>query len=393
MEPTIRRQDAEAANKDDDTVVGEGSSSSSPSSNTMGATGIAAITDATNNTSTTFLMESYLDNLPAYAYMKDIHGNYTYVNRWTERLYNIKRSDLLPKNTINNAKNDGKTDDNSNGNKNNIQITDRKSPPYTDYDFFCKEDADRVTAMDKLVIETGERAEVKHYLAKGLYDNNSIDDEDDDDDSDRKKRSRYLYMTVKFPLRDANGTIVGVCGLSHDVTVQSETETTTHKAALTKSENRFRSLFQHIQNALALHEIIVDPITGNAIDYIFVQVNDAFADMIGLKAIDIVGKKATEVFPSSHAMIKPDRLTLYGQVAQNGAVEQFKEYSQSLKTWHMGLAFRPQANEFVTLFIDITERIEIEEALRQSEERHRTLFESMMQGMCVLVHNTYVWNV
>jgi PAS domain S-box-containing protein len=35
----------------------------------------------------------------------------------------------------------------------------------------------------------------------------------------------------------------------------------------------------------------------------------------------------------------------------------------------------------VTLFIDITDRILIEEALRQSEERHRTLFESMVQGV------------
>ncbi len=301
------------------------------------------------------IVESYLDNLPAYAYIKDVHGRYIYLNKWTERLYKIKRSDL-------------------NG-----------ARAYTDYDFFSKEDADRVRALDRLVMETGERAEVRHVLATGLMDGGKCDDDgdrdDDEEDSDRKKRSKYLYMTVKFPLRNAEGEIVGVCGLSHDVTVQSETETTTHEEALKKSENRFRSLFQHVQNALALHEIITDEETGQAVDYVFVDVNEAFEEMTGLKAEDIVGRKATEVFPPGHAMSGKERIGLYGAVAHKGAVEQFKEYSESLGKWHMGLAFRPQENEFVTLFIDITERIEIEEALRQSEERHRTLFESMMQGM------------
>lgn len=318
------------------------------------------------------ILEYYLDNVPAYVYVKDATGNYRYLNKSAERLFNVKRSDL------------------------------GRVREYTDYDFFCKEEADSILAVDRVVMETGERTEVKHMLGRGMNTNgengggengvrqsNSYDG--NDDDGDARERCGYTYLTLKFPLRNGDGTVVGVCGFSHDVTDRSRAETTTHRTALRKSENRFRSLFQHIQSALALHEIVTDGAGGPAVDYVFVEVNEAFEEMTGLKAENIVGRLASEVFPDGHAMVGEERIRRYGAVAQSGTVEQFKEYSEPLAKWHMGLAFRPQENEFVTLFVDITERMEIEEALRQSEERHRNLFESMMQGAYRVGDNECVW--
>jgi PAS domain S-box-containing protein len=126
-----------------------------------------------------------------------------------------------------------------------------------------------------------------------------------------------------------------------------------------------------------LHEIISDE-NGNPVDYIFLEVNDAYEKMTGLNTKDIVGRKASEVFPAS---VDEDHIRRYGKVAHDGSVEKFEQYSESLDKWFMVLAFRSQHNEFATLFVDITEKMHIQEALRQSEERHRTLFESMVQGV------------
>jgi len=57
---------------------------------------------------------------------------------------------------------------------------------------------------------------------------------------------------------------------------------------VTMSEEKYKSLFENIQNGFALHEMVFDE-KGKPIDYIFLDVNNAFEVHTGLKKKDLIG--------------------------------------------------------------------------------------------------------
>ena len=63
-----------------------------------------------------------------------------------------------------------------------------------------------------------------------------------------------------------------------------------------RSEERYRSLFSHMINGFARHKVVYDE-HGKPVDYVFLEVNDAFARLAGVKAEDLIGKKVTEALP------------------------------------------------------------------------------------------------
>jgi PAS domain S-box-containing protein len=99
--------------------------------------------------------------------------------------------------------------------------------------------------------------------------------------------------------------------------------------------------------------------------------------MTGLKAADIIGRTVLEVLPGT----EPSWIERYGAVAQTGVSIRFEQYAQALDRYYGVVAYSPQAGQFVTLASDITEQRKTEEALAESEERHRGLFETMSDGI------------
>lgn len=142
--------------------------------------------------------------------------------------------------------------------------------------------------------------------------------------------------------------------------------------ALRESEEKYRTMFENMQTAFAMHQIITDE-RGEPIDYTFLEVNQAFEQMTGLKKKDIVGRRVTEVLPGTEQE-PADWIGNYGRVALEGTVHKFEHLSAALGKWFAGVAYRSAADQFATIFQEITERIQMEKALRQSEERYRLLF-------------------
>jgi diguanylate cyclase (GGDEF)-like protein/PAS domain S-box-containing protein len=138
----------------------------------------------------------------------------------------------------------------------------------------------------------------------------------------------------------------------------------------------FRAAVEHMLNGFALHEMIFDA-AGRPCDYRFLAINPAFEALTGLRAADIVGKTVLEVLPNN----EPFWVETYGKVVMTGEPCRFEHYSRGLGRRYDVAAYRTLPGRFVTIFEDITARRAAEEALKDSEQRFRGLFETMAQGV------------
>ena len=153
-----------------------------------------------------------------------------------------------------------------------------------------------------------------------------------------------------------------------------------------RAENDYRMLFREMLDGFALHEIIRDD-EGNPVDYRFLAVNPAFERLTGLKAEDVVDRTVLEVLP------KAERgwIETYGRVALTGEPAYFENYSAPLQMHFEVTAFRPAPNQFACIFKDITKRKQAEEALRDSEERHRRIVEAMSDAVLLRTNGMIVY--
>ena len=116
-------------------------------------------------------LQSVLDNSPSIIWVKDTEGRYRVVNRPFEQRYGISRQ----------------------------EITGR-----WDTELYSVEQAELFRRSDAEVIARGEplHVETKDQMADGLH----------------------TFLTVKFPLRNLQGSIYGVCGIATDITDRVQAE-------------------------------------------------------------------------------------------------------------------------------------------------------------------------
>ena len=150
-----------------------------------------------------------------------------------------------------------------------------------------------------------------------------------------------------------------------------------------KSKSKYKSLFDNMSEAFALHKIIQDE-QNKVIDYIFIEINDAYELQTGLDRDKIINKKVSEVFPG----IEKDPGNLietYGKVALSDEPLKFVQFSEHLRKWYAFSVFSPQQGYFATLFSDITEIKKKEKAILQFGK----IIEDSLNEIYIFDANTY----
>ena len=160
-----------------------------------------------------FRLQAIIDNIPARIYLKDLEGKYLVLNKVFETYFDVKKESLLGK---------------------------------TAYDFFHCKEADKWTKYDDLILKTGQMVafEINH-----------------------KKKNEHMrtFLLTKFPVKDIEGRIFGLGGISFDITDEKKTDKKMMK--LLQSEHDARTEAEHAIHgrdefiSIASHELKA-PITA-----------------------------------------------------------------------------------------------------------------------------------
>ncbi len=172
-------------------------------------------------------------------------------------------------------------------------------------------------------------------------------------------------------LRDKTGAVVGFQGVVRDVTEQKRLA-----QALQESEEHYRTVFEQSMDAL----YVVD-VEGRSI-----RANKRWLDMFGYTSEELPFLSAADVY------VDPaERSDFLQRVSRDGYVEDdvlFKRKDGTVFTCHrLVVPLRNSTGAVVAfhgVFRDVTEQRRLEEALRDREEKYRSLFEQAREAITIV---------
>ena len=141
------------------------------------------------------------------------------------------------------------------------------------------------------------------------------------------------------------------------------------EAELRGSEGKYHTLFDSIDNAIAVLEVLYDA-SGVGTNLRFVETNHLFEKHTGLT--NHLGKTTSELLPN----LEDSCIQAYASVVETGEPVRFESYSHDFRRWISIFASRvgDEGSRLVNVvFYDITERKQAEADLRESEERQAYL--------------------
>jgi PAS domain S-box-containing protein len=256
-------------------------------------------------------LQAIIDNASAVISLKDLDGRYLLANRQFESLF------YTPKETI-----CGKTD----------------------HEYFPAAIADSLAANDRRVLEAGEamRFDELFFQDDGIH----------------------TYLSIKFPVRDGDNRIYGVCSISTDISDRQRIET-----ALRESEQRFQAFMNHSPTVAFIKDE-----TGR-----YVYMNHQGEKVSSSSSVQ--GKTDFDLMPAdiARSLQQNDQQVLStGRILE--VVESTPNQNGVLRDW-LTLKFPMREASGRRLLggvaLDVTERRLIEAALQESDRRWRYLLDNV----------------
>lgn len=189
------------------------------------------------------------------------------------------------------------------------------------------------------------------------------------------------FLVSVSPFHDSEGNVVGSVHAARDISALKKAE-----AALRESEARYRALAEHMGNGVAIYRA-----ENEGEDFVLVEFNRAAEKIEHLSRNEIIGKSAVRIFPGIKRFGLFD---VFQRVWQTGEAEMLKtsKYSDGrIEGWRQSFVYKLPSGEIVAVYSDETDRVEAEEALKESEARYRQLVDVSPIAIAVVVDGQYVF--
>ncbi|HLF74309.1 MAG TPA: PAS domain S-box protein [Anaerolineales bacterium] len=180
----------------------------------------------------------------------------------------------------------------------------------------------------------------------------------------RSQRTLVVELNISPELRD--GQVIGLLGIARDMTEEQHAED-----ALKESEKRFRALIENSSDAISL-------ISGEGI---ILYESPSVSRILGYSPEELVGRKFSELL---HPDDLPQVIPIFSRILE----QPYEAVTASVRCRHKNGAWlwiegigknllaEPGLQAIVVNYRDVTERRQAEEALRESEERYRSIFQT-----------------
>jgi two-component system, cell cycle sensor histidine kinase and response regulator CckA len=175
------------------------------------------------------------------------------------------------------------------------------------------------------------------------------------------------------PILDKDGNITGFLAIQHDITERKLSE-----AALRESEERYRKLVEFSPDAIAIHS------EGK-----IVFINVAGAKLLGaVNPEQLIGKSVMDFVHLDYQEIVREQIRQLREEGKNvsSVEEKFIKLDGSVIDVEVtAIPFTYQGKPGIQIIVrDITDRKSAEEALKQSEEKYRTLIDNIQDGIFII---------
>jgi PAS domain S-box-containing protein len=162
-----------------------------------------------------------------------------------------------------------------------------------------------------------------------------------------------------------------LAALVSDVTARKRVE-----IELRESETYWRGLFEQMSEGFILGTAVRDA-EGRVVDWRYKEVNRAWGDLLGMPVDQAVGRTIRELFPT----IEEEWITEVARVLDTRRPNVFVREVGAIGRTYEGHIHPLQGDDFVILFLEVTERIGMEAALENREKQLKTVIESMPVGV------------
>ena len=220
------------------------------------------------------------------------------------------------------------------------------------YDFFVPEEKE---ALKKIAIETftGKRA-FRGFINQNLH----------------KNGNRVILETSGVPCLDEQGRLIGYRGADTDITERRMAE-----EALQKSEERYRHLVDKTDTGF----VVVDD------QGIVIEANEPYMRLIGAEKLEEITGHSVIEWTAPEA--QESNAAAVALCARQGFIQDFETIytHRNGSRLHININATthetPEGKRLISLCRNITKRKQMEEALRESEMRLRTVLEAVQEGI------------
>lgn len=168
-----------------------------------------------------------------------------------------------------------------------------------------------------------------------------------------------LLERYTAPVFGKDGQYYGRIWTFRDITERNRAD-----ASLRLSEEKYRNLYNSMNEGVCLHSIVYNE-NKIPVDYRVLDVNPQFEMLTGLSRDDVIQRLASDIYSS----VPPPYLEIYSKVAETGAHSVFETFYEPLERYFKISVFSPGIDQFGTVFQDITYSKMYEAQLIQLKEQ------------------------